>query len=388
MGPIRLLGLVGLGLLGGCSGEQAVEPEPERQQVTVEMQPYMSGYEDVPRSRAWLPPTTPVVYTLVNETEDDKIGICFTQNGQAPKIGQFFKSSEKWRSNVEIGSADTYYLYGYAPHTTGMSCEISSSDTPGDNSAYSEGAVLTIKNISAVTVNDVCVLVGAKNGKDDYKEEPLDFTVTGLQPGQFAYAAETTDPSGDGHNFAFLLFDHLFSALRLRFNVNTKYAALRTIKLKELRLQTYTDPTDESSVNTQKYNVTVKLNKTLDGSSPIREITYTPTGRTDVEGTPFFTSEDGEELPDESTAPKEIVAHFMPAGIKKILLTSTYDVYDRKGNLVRENSEAINAISLGMFSAQTETFRGSRYTITLTVNPTYLYVLSEDELDSPTLVVN
>ena len=78
----------------------------------------------------------------------------------------------------------------------------------------------------------------------------------------------------------------------------------------------------------------------------------------------------------------------MPEGVTKLELTSTYDVYDRKGNLVRENSKATNTIPLDIFSGQSEFYRGSRYTITLTVNPTYLYVLSEDELDSPTLVVN
>ena len=375
--------------LVGCTSSEEVEPkapvELEKPQVTVVLQPYMSGYEDVPTTRAWQPPTTPVVYSLVDGTEDNSIGVCFTQNGQTPKTGHFFKSSGSWRSNVEITDAATYYLYGYAPHTTGMSCEISSSATPGDNSAYSEGAVLTIKNISAVTTNDVCVLVGAKNGKDDYKADPLDFSVTGLQPGQFAYDAQTTGPGGG--NYAFLLFDHLFSALQLRFNVNAEYAALRTIKLKQLRLRTYTNPADESTVNTDKYNVTVKLSKTLDGSSPIDNITYSSAGSADADGTAFFTSETGEELPIEPSY-DTFVAHFVPASVKKIVLTSTYDVYDWKGNLVRENSEATNIITLGMFSGQTETFRGRRYTVTLTVNPTYLYQLSEDELDNPTFTVN
>lgn len=383
MGPIRLLGLVGLGLLGGCSGEQTVEPEPERQQVPVEVLPYRFGYEDVERAntRAWIPPTVPEAYSLVAGTEDNKIGICFTQNGAEPQIGQFFKSSGKWRCNVDISSAGEYFLYGYAPHVTGMSCEISSYDTPGDNSAYSEGAVLTIKNVSTISPNDVCVLVGAKNGKDDYKEEPLDFEVTGLLPGQFAYHAEPMGPGGG--NYAFLLFDHVFSALRLYFNVNAEYSLLRTIKVKELRLKTYTG----FDVNQKKCDVTVKLNKTTGGVSPIEDITFTPTGGDDDDGSIFFTSTVGEELPVENDV-KEFVAHFMPEGVTKLELTSTYDVYDRKGNLVRENSKATNTIPLDIFSGQSEFYRGSRYTITLTVNPTYLYVLSEDELDSPTLVVN
>ena len=367
---------------GSCTKEQTVAPV--NQQVSMELHPYVSGYEDVPTSRAWLPPEEPEVYSLVEGTEDNSIGICFTQNDQEPQTGYFFKSAGKWRSSVEISDAARYYLYGYAPHTTGMSCEISSTSTPSDNSAYSNGAVLTIKNISAVTTNDVCVLVGAKNGIGNGYSESEDFKISGLVPGQFAYDAQTMGAGGG--NYAFLLFDHLFSALRLNFNVNAEYAAWRTIKLKELRLKTYTTPDDETSVNTEKYNVTIKLSKTDDGTSPINDITYTSTGTADADGTAFYTSKSGRELLIEPSY-ETFVAHFVPAQVRQIVLISTYDVYDRKGNLVRENCEAKNSIKLNLFSGQTETFRGGRYTINLTVNPTYLYVMSEDELDNPTMVI-
>ena len=399
--------------LAGCSSGDEVGPA--RQKLDVELVPCMTAYEDVEQAtdkdrsrepaptRAWLPPSG---FYVMPGTENNSIGICFTKNGEDPvtneKIGYFFTSSGKWRSSVEIASAATYYLYGYTPHVPGMSCEISSSATPGDNSAYSDGAVLTIKDISTVTPNDVCVLVGAKNGMADYTESG-DYSVTGLRQGSFEYAAVATDGSstpGVG-NYAYLLFDHLFSALRLNFSVNTTYAALRNIKLTELSLRTYTDPDDPESVNTETFNVTITLRKTADGSSPIAKdefgnelITFTPTGEKDYDGIPFFQKPAGDELPI-YPAYDTFVAHYVPFGVAKLILKSKYDVYDRNvtaehpdGNLIRKDCIAENTIKLNMFSGQSQSLRGRRYTINLTVNPTYIYIMSDYDLDNPTVVVD
>ena len=407
-----------LACLMGCTSSEEVVPEPEKQKLDVELVPCMTAYEDlepaankgkepeaaqnrkVALTRAWLPPSG---FELVPGTENNSIGICFTQDGQAPETGFFFTSSGKWRSSVEIASIDTYYLYGYTPHVTGIKCEISSSDTPSDNSAYSDGAVLTIKDISAVTPNDVCVVVGAKNGMADYTESG-DYEVTGLQQGNFEYAAVPTGGSsstpGVG-NYAYLLFDHLFSALRLNFSVDATYAALRNIKLTELSLRTYTDPNDPESVNTKTFNVTITLQKTTDGSSPIvkdgsnqEKIVFTPTGEKDYAGTPFYQNPDGKELP-VFPAFDTFVAHYVPVGVTKLILKSKYDVYDRNvtaehpdGNLIRKDCIAENTINLSMFSGQSQSLRGRRYNINLTVNPSYLYVMSDDDLNNPTLDIN
>ena len=82
-------------------------------------------------------------------------------------------------------------------------------------------------------------------------------------------------------------------------------------------------------------------------------------------------------------------SHFMPAGVTKLNIISTYDVYDRKGNLIRLNDEAINTIDIHeLFTGQDEALRGRRYTINLTINPTYLYMLSDPDLDNPTVIID
>ena len=65
-------------------------------------------------------------------------------------------------------------------------------------------------------------------------------------------------------------------------------------------------------------------------------------------------------------------------------LRSTYDVYDKKGNLIRKSCQAVNNLKVAdLFTLQ----RGKGYSLTMKVMPTYLYMLSEPDLDNPTVNV-
>ena len=68
------------------------------------------------------------------------------------------------------------------------------------------------------------------------------------------------------------------------------------------------------------------------------------------------------------------------------VLRSTYDVYDTKGNKVRQNCKAENKIDpYILFNKLSNLDRGKKYIINLTVKPTYLYVMSDPDLDNPTV---
>jgi hypothetical protein len=164
------------------------------------------------------------------------------------------------------------------------------------------------------------------------------------------------------------------------------YAALRTIKLKSLQLGTMAD----ASTTRQKTDITISL-QTTDGSvSPITGITYAqPDTYPVIDGTglEFWSDPAGTAL---TTDFQPFIGHFMPTGITKLILTSTYDVYDKNNkNLIRQNCKVTNSVLLSeLFTDQTKTERGKRYTINMTIQPTYLYMLSEPDLDNPTVVVN
>jgi hypothetical protein len=334
-------------------------------------------------TRAWTVPSGYVAY----ENGIQPIGIAFTKDGvdpaegegESPKtmIGNFFYTGGKWRTSLEDIKAESYYLYGYIPYLPGIRYN-SITDLDGTNAKYSEGAIMTLENVPTVMTNDLCVAIGAKDGTD--KE-----TVTGLRRGDFKYTAKAIS----GGNYVFLLFDHLYAALRVKMKVYADYAALRTIKLKSLQLSTQAGETTSKDHNT----ITIKL-KANDGSaSPIQDITYVQTGATigsgDEKGIEFWKSEtaSGETLTTDDF--KDFTGHFMPSGITTMILTSVYDVYDTNGNLVRPDCKATNTMVLkDLLTEQTTTQRGKRYTVNMTIQPTYLHVLSEPDLDDPKVTIS
>ena len=380
-----LIGLIGLMGLMGCSKDEASSKEPMGS-TELEVASYVRWFEEADgtnrangaygangankTNRAWAIPSGYVAY----EDGVQPIGIAFTQNNHEPMIGSFFKSSDKWRTDLENIADGTYQLYGYIPHQTAINYSITGYDGAA-NGAYSTGAIMTLQNVPTVMPNDLCVVIGAKHGTDREHD-------SGLRMGDFSFRAKQGTDSKD---YVFLLFDHLYAALKINMSIYADYAKLRTIKLKSLQLST-----QAGDVTTKKRtDITIKLRATDGSVNPIENITY------DQPTTPYPAIEGGLEFWSNSagtaltTAPQPFIGHFMPLGITRLSLTSVYDVYDKKKNLIRKDCKVTNSVSLSaLFSGQTQTERGKRYTINMTIQPTYIYMLSEPDLDNPTVVVN
>lgn len=384
-----IIGLIGLMGLMGCSKDEASVKAPGTS-TEVEVASFVTLIDEVDGAdraygahRAWAIPSGFVAY----EDGVQPIGIAFTRNGEDPTIGSFFKSSDKWRTDTDLENiADgTYQLYGYIPHQTAINYSITDyngAEGPnGANGEYSEGAIMKLEKVPTVMPNDLCVVIGAKHGYDREHDGNNDGT-NRLRKGDFSFTAKA---GGDGKDYVFLLFDHLYAALRVRMRVHDDYAALRTIKLKSLQLSTQAG----NETTKKRTDITIKLRATDGSVNPIENITY------DQPTTPYPAIEGGLEFWSNSagtaltTAPQPFIGHFMPLGITRLSLTSIYDVYDTKGNLIRQNCKVTNSVLLSeLFTGQTKTERGKRYTINMTIQPTYLYMLSEPDLDNPTVVVN
>ena len=374
---MKRIGLVGLmGLLMTSCQEEAVEPEA----ATIEVRGFVSWFdEEVAKTRAW---TIPSGYSVYNE-EDNSIGICFTKNNETPKIDYFFKSSGKWRTNIEISSTEAetpFYLYGYAPHSAGISCSIT--DLDGANASYRTGAKLTLENVPTIMSGDLCVVVGATNGKD-YYNGAADYEVPTLRRGTFSYEASAIVPGeGGAGNFVYLLFEHLYAGLTLNIRVNGTYAALRTIKLKDMYLQSNNDDTPVKG----KTRIDVELTANGTGANPVTDVTFTPTG-TSGNYSSIFHSAAGKEI---TTSYQSFTNHFMTKDVNKLILTSVYDIYDNAGNLIRKDCRATNTLDLTKLIdrfAEVGVKAGTKYNVNMTIQPTYLYMLSEPDLDNPDLVV-
>ena len=429
MGRIKPLGLIGLmGLmilmgLVGCSEDSDLE---NRNRVTFEAQSLATGFEQeqsghAPSSpsdvttRAWTPPTGYYLYTddnvmgLFAQQTDlfyKSIDVFFTQDGKEPMHGAFSykkpygENPGTWRLNMEIEDPGDYYVYGYIPK------EAANSATIAGNSSYSEGAELTINGIKTITHSDVCVIVGAKDGTDADHATSSEAPYASLATGDFKVHANKMVMSSEPevHNYIYLLFDHLYAALAFRFTIDETYDALRTIRVRKLELIGY-DDASETSIKA-RYNVKVKLKGNTTGSSPIEEVTFTPDPTSgDLAMEPIYESPDAYGVALAHNTHTDFMGCFVPGQNTNFKLRTTYDVYDKNQakdkqgnlifdsegqpvyNLIRYGCVADNAFDLQSTFPTTGSLRGKMFQLTIKVAPTYLYVLSEPDVDNPTITI-
>jgi hypothetical protein len=410
-------------MLAGCSGDsdelelgmlQPTEPEKE---LTMDLSASAPDFVDAktgdnPRSareaitRSWTPPSGYFLYgdiyddngnLYVNYANSDltnkSISAFFTINNEEnPYYGQlrYMSTGNKWRLSIrkvapEDVAAGDYYVYGFIPSAAADDATIA---ILSGETSYTAGAKLTIKGLHTAGY-DACVIIGAREGFDEDHDggytdtngnstydEGTDIRTNRLVAGDFKINLKT---GKSAKNYIYLLFDHLCSALSIGIKVDGDYNTLRTIKLKKLTLQTAT----ESGLMKEKADVEVDLVANTMGLNPISSLNYEPTG----DGATVFLSDDGLTL---TTSYQSFLSHFLPiSGVTKVVITCTYDVYDKKDNLVRKDCKATNTIRLSdIISYFPGVQRGWKYGINMTVMPTYLYVLSDPDLDNPTLVVN
>ena len=252
--------------------------------------------------------------------------------------------SDKWHAYFEVTADKTYTVYGYMPKTGDMGSTLTKTTA--------DAATLNITGIKPVTTDDVCIITGVKD------------TNVGLKEGQFSWYT----PVGADTYYINILMDHLYAAAQFRLKIDAEYANLRTIKLKTMTLST----------NKGSVNATVTLTHNTTGASPISNVDFAPSGSSDA--VLVFNSDTGTAL--DKDTPVDINACFAPTLSNNLTMVTTYDVLDRKGNLIRENSTATNKLP------DLAAVRGQKVQVNLTVNPTYLYVLSDPDLDNPTITID
>lgn len=440
MGPIGLMGLMGLGLVG-CSSEEDLGPLGGRG-VPVSLTSYVADYSEANganraygpgaygsnrtnRANSWAPTG---YYELGADDTKPSIGTFFTKDasGGDPVVcdpHRFWYSSGKWHVDEEIEiTANNYQLYGYLPYNAATA-----SITP--NISYSNGAVLTLNGLSGIMTKDVCVLVGAKEGSSTnpytyvtatgltdgssvvglYEQSGSDYVLTSdgtydsgktyyerkdIQTGKFDCAIKAGD--GDDKNYLYLLFDHIYAQLLFKFTINSNYAALRTIKIKRLELMAYTDYTYSSTKKMKKkQSTTITLQANNTGASPIVSVSTLTADNSsgDMDPVLLFYNESSPLVLDPSRWEEYVT--YVPEVPSFFILKTTYDVYDKnpssghpEGNLIRKNCVAENRINPRALFSKEKLDRGKKYILNLTVNPTYLYVLSEPDLDNPTITLS
>lgn len=278
-----------------------------------------------------------------------------TLKGQAVYTGEGLP----WMTTIGVKESAKYKVFGFMP--AGISA----------NEAYnvtiiSNKAILNIPQMLTVSNKDVCVITGVK-------DHPLGVSETGekekVLPGVFDYTANSV--SGQGYGVS-LLAEHIYSAVEIWFKMkaNVAYNNLRTIKLKQVLLK---------NAQMAVVNATIPLTMGTSETSvpePVGVITMEKVESTVVAETTLFSSDAGEELKTADGSEIKVPGYFTLGNNKnaELVIESVYDVYD-KDVLVREDCHAVNKIN-GLVSSLK---RGDKKIIKITVNPTYLYVLTDDD---------
>lgn len=319
-----------VGMLTACSDDDA----PKEKGNTLQIAGFTRAGETTPADNAYSPL---------------KLYFYSTEDGE--QTGQFFYNDNVWKSAVEVTAGHRYSVYGYAP-ATGGTCTVSSINH--------EGATLTISNLTTVNAEDVCIVVGVQQLESSA-------TAKNVPLGKLDFVGQS------GQNLINVLVDHIYASLQCQFQVDATYNAIRSIHVKKLELATtWTYPTGTMTA-------TLAANETK--TTPITSLTWALVGEGPKDPITIFEAND--EVPEmvlnNSWSTSFGMGCYVPDArvTSGMTLTTIYDIYDRKGNLIRQNCKATNQIG-NKLAGHT---RGQRVTLRINVAPTYLYTLSEQDVE-------
>ena len=286
------------------------------------------------------------------------------------------------RGNVDPGL--NYEIFGYLPVKAGITASLSgyrASDAEFTNSTTHP--VLTLSNMDPILTDELAVVTGVR-AIDAADDDAAAAAASVPAAGSFYYQAKA------GNNYVCLLLERIVTSYNIRIAISTNavsaddsrydpmnYDGIRSVHINRMELRTTAG---------KKMSATVTFNDNPSGASPaIQDVTWNVESGTS-DPVAIFDSVTTGASKVLTTDWQEIAFYSMPSSLATVILTTYYDVYDRKGNVVRRNCVSENNLTslLGSITPAV----GTKYTINLVVKPTYLYQLSADDIDNPTIVAN
>ena len=394
-----LSGLSGLLLaaglfFAGCQSDPDEVPVDNRPRTTVELLSYSSpfleiapwstradanndGYDDEKKLPNGYKP-----YEQLHphaSMDDSTIGVFMTPDDTDPSGNFIYQGIEGgasvWKSNIIVEENKQYYIYGFMPRSGAETATITSLNGGDD---YQNGAVITLDNYDALTTADVSVIVGLRWATKDEKINGIDpATGSDVPLGNFSYVGQP-----EGENRLFVLLKHIYAGLHFAAKLDPTYAALRTIRITKVELT--------AKDIKEKVNLEITLTANANGEDPLTNVTYTPVSSSSANKTITLYEKAPEDLGVEVPVADyyDFLGCLVPASTNSFVLRTTYDVYDKNGNLTRKDCVAVNDINPNIVEHFPNLQAGELFTINLLIKPTFLYVMSEPDLDNPTIVVN
>ena len=282
-------------------------------------------------------------------TDWDDIHIYLTSSGTQVAEGKFgyANDTKEWSTHLKLKSgAGTFRLYGFMPDDPSLTASL--------QNVNAAGAEIILENVNPLTTNDYCVITGVRQVENETD-------MTAATRGTFSF-----DYDSNHQNYINLFLDHLMSRLVFNMKISPTYDAVRTIKVKKMTLKL----ADISSM---------RITVTLADNHGISDISYFTTG---IAANSCIIEDEEKTL---TTSPTVICAgYIVPDNVlmSKLVLETEFDVYDKKGNKIAERT-ATNKLTTPLVELQ----RGEERTLMITVDPSYLYVLSDPDLNNPTITI-
>ena len=270
-------------------------------------------------------------------------------------------------NSVHVGEKTQYYIYGFMPSDIAKNKTISK---PSNGGSYASGADVVLEGLPMFPNDDICVVVGVQ--KVDATQTVEAYT----EPieGNYSFLSGLNN-----ENYVNLLMDHLYSQLILQFNVDEEYNMLRHIKLKTITL---------NSSYGEKVNATIKFRTGNSlGANTVVYSKNTATDSGDTESLEILKSTDSDVLltttaTDAVFGPINCAPCTFDANGNNLTLTCTYDVYNTsETEILRHNCTATNRLKVAGMD------HGIKKRLTITIAPTYLYNLSDDDLNNPIMTI-
>lgn len=313
-------------------------------------------------------PTRASTYTVATPADGTVLHLFMPNNESTEKkkhdkehIFTYSTSETKWISSAKVKNGAKYDVFGFMPEAgvAGSSISYSSTVTP-----FTGTTTMTLSGIKAANAYDVCFVVGASNGTD------------APTVGSYTYTGK------DVGNHLYLKLDHLFAEIQFKFRINADYGDLRKIRLNKVTLKT-------ASIST----VDVTIRHTAGQPVELASTDWTLHTATGGSQTQIFPKTSDDDLILLTTDFQEIPGYLCPLAVGDDMgyaIEVEYDVFDAHcSDTDIENGDATpiraNQKATNQWKNNT-TFhveRGTKYTVNCTVNPTYLYQLTDTDLDSP-----
>lgn len=253
-------------------------------------------------------------------------------------------------SRLVVKPGRNYYILGYMP------ADIGSNNTVTVNSETS--ATMNFHDLPSVTDQDFCIVVGVKEGIIPLVES---------DQGSFVYHAP--ENTSDGY-FVSLLADHLYASVEFRVTIANDYNVLRKVMLKKMVLKC------QSSDKTL-LDAVVTLSMNDQGTHPlVTDPVSTPKAGGAVEHVLYNNAEGVELSPTEFQSFSGCFAEGLGDGLS---VECEYDIYDRVSG--ENNKIETRTVVNGLKSLLQNLKRGRKKVINLLVDPTYLYQLSDGDVD-------